>query len=117
MLLEIGAYHPAWGDIHLGPDNALRALEAVGGGPLLPIHWGMFDLATHRWDHPVEALIRRGGESGARILTPRLGQPVEPELGNGLGRWWRDVARLHGAGPDPVDASLGIPEVVGPAVD
>jgi len=30
--LEVGAFHPAWGDIHLGPDNALKALQLLGGG-------------------------------------------------------------------------------------
>ena len=26
VMLEVGAFHPSWGDIHLGPDNALVAL-------------------------------------------------------------------------------------------
>ncbi len=29
VMLEIGAHHPAWGDIHLGPDNALKALSLL----------------------------------------------------------------------------------------
>ena len=29
VLLEVGAFHPAWGDIHLGPENALRALQLL----------------------------------------------------------------------------------------
>ena len=32
VMLEIGAFHPAWGDIHLGPENALEALGLLGGG-------------------------------------------------------------------------------------
>lgn len=35
VMLEVGAWHPAWGDIHLGPANALRALEWLGGGGAL----------------------------------------------------------------------------------
>ena len=34
-MLEIGAFHPLWEAIHLGPDNAARAFEAMvgaGGG-------------------------------------------------------------------------------------
>ena len=27
VMLEIGASHPAWADIHLGPANALRAFD------------------------------------------------------------------------------------------
>src|SRR5687768_17710121 len=29
VMLEVGAYHPAWGDIHLGPENALEALKLL----------------------------------------------------------------------------------------
>ena len=36
-MLEIGAFHPAWGNIHLGPANALTAHGLLGGGALLPI--------------------------------------------------------------------------------
>ena len=32
VMLEVGAFHPAWGDIHLGPENALKALALLGGG-------------------------------------------------------------------------------------
>ena len=29
VMLEVGAHHPSWGDIHLGPVNALEALESA----------------------------------------------------------------------------------------
>src|SRR5439155_751086 len=32
VMLEVGAFHPSWGDIHLGPANALEALSLLGGG-------------------------------------------------------------------------------------
>jgi L-ascorbate metabolism protein UlaG (beta-lactamase superfamily) len=101
--IEIGAYHPAWGDIHMGPKNALAALEMLGGGPMLPIHWGTFDLATHRWDQPIEVLIRVGAESGVELVVPRLGEPVEPGSFREPTPWWRDVAALHGAEPGEPD--------------
>ena len=81
VMLEIGAFHPAWGQIHLGPENALRAFEMLGGGALLPVHWGTFDLALHPWDEPAETLLALGQplmKRGARILTPRLGEVFEP---------------------------------------
>ncbi|HEX7384615.1 MAG TPA: MBL fold metallo-hydrolase, partial [Burkholderiaceae bacterium] len=52
VMLEVGAFHPAWGDIHLGPANALEAQRLLGGAPLLPVHWGTFSLAMHAWDEP-----------------------------------------------------------------
>lgn len=96
VLLEIGAYHPAWANLHLGPANALTALQALGGGPLLPIHWGTFDLSTHRWDQPIEDLTTHGADAGAELLVPRLGEAAEPALARPLERWWEDVAELHG---------------------
>lgn len=29
VMLEVGAFHPAWGDIHLGPEHALQALQLL----------------------------------------------------------------------------------------
>ncbi len=52
VMLEVGAFHEAWGDIHLGPAHALDALGLLGGGRLLPVHWGTFNLAIHAWDEP-----------------------------------------------------------------
>jgi L-ascorbate metabolism protein UlaG (beta-lactamase superfamily) len=91
VMLEIGAWHPAWGNIHLGPANALRAFEMLGGGSLLPVHWGTFDLGLHPWAEPAETLVRLAQPSGARVLTPLLGRPFEPAHADGLTPWWRGV--------------------------
>ena len=63
VMLEVGAFHPAWGNIHLGPANALAAHALLGGGPLLPVHWGTFNLALHPWDEPAETLAAAGAEN------------------------------------------------------
>ncbi len=88
-MLEIGAWNPAWGDIHLGPANALRAFEMLGGGTLLPIHWGTFDLGLHPWDEPAETLLALAEASGTRLLTPRLGRPFDPAQAEAPSPWWR----------------------------
>ena len=93
IMLEIGASHPAWANIHLGPRNALRAFEMLGGGTLLPIHWSTFDLALHKWDEPAETLLMLGKDSEGKIVTPPLGRAIEPELVDGPTPWWRDVDR------------------------
>lgn len=93
-MLEIGAWHPAWGDIHLGPANALRAFELLGKGSLLPVHWGTFDLALHAWDEPAETLLSLAELAQARVLTPMLGRPFEPTHVEGPNPWWRAVRPL-----------------------
>jgi hypothetical protein len=59
VMLEVGAFHPSWGDIHLGPENALKAHTLLGGGAFLPVHWGTFSLALHDWDQPAEVLFEQ----------------------------------------------------------
>lgn len=91
VMLEVGAYHPAWGDIHLGPENALEAFGLLGGGRLLPVHWGTFDLAVHEWDEPAETLIALAPKRRAHLVMPRLGEAVEPARVGEVTPWWRGV--------------------------
>jgi L-ascorbate metabolism protein UlaG (beta-lactamase superfamily) len=91
VMLEVGAFHPAWGDIHLGPENALKALALLGGGAFLPVHWGTFSLAMHAWDQPAERLLELGPKAGTQLVMPRLGEPVEPAHAEAVEPWWRVV--------------------------
>lgn len=91
-MLEVGAFHPSWADIHLGPENALKAHAMLGGGALLPVHWGTFNLALHAWDEPAETLLALApSQPNTRILTPRLGDPIEPTRHEATEPWWRSA--------------------------
>lgn len=117
VMLEVGGWHPAWGDMHLGPEHALEAAELLGAGAWLPVHWGTFSLAMHAWDQPAESLLALRPGSRARLLMPRLGEPLEPEYATGrVEPWWRsaggmeqppnagsDEGNLSGAMPWPLD--------------
>jgi L-ascorbate metabolism protein UlaG (beta-lactamase superfamily) len=94
VMLEVGAFHEAWGDIHLGPEHALEALHLLGGGKFLPVHWGTFNLAIHAWDEPAETLVRLAPARGAELVMPLLGAPVEPARVGAPSTWWRSVAEL-----------------------
>ena len=91
-MLEIGAWHPAWGTIHLGPENALKAFDLLGGGTMMPVHWATFDLGLHPWAQPAETLWSLAEASRQRIVTPRLGAPFEPARIDQPVPWWREVA-------------------------
>lgn len=105
VMLEVGAYHPGWGDMHLGPQNALEALALLGGGAFLPVHWGTFSLAMHAWDQPAEALLQLSAKAGAQLLMPRLGEPIEPVRAREVQPWWRGVDTYT---PQPV-SRVGTP--------
>lgn len=110
-MLEIGAWDPAWGDMHLGPENALKAVTHLRADVFLPIHWGTFRLAMHAWDQPAEVLYEQGPKNRTRLVMPRLGEPVEPARASGLVEpWWRSVDRVGGIeqprGPEPTKGPL-----------
>ncbi len=114
VMLEVGAFHPSWGDIHLGPANALQAHKLLGGGALLPVHWGTFSLAMHAWDEPVETLLKLAPQHGAQLLLPRLGEAVEPAQAAEPSAWWRGVhSGAATAEPPPVDpADIRLPKAM-----
>jgi L-ascorbate metabolism protein UlaG (beta-lactamase superfamily) len=99
-MLEIGGWHAAWGDMHLGPDHALEAVALLGAEVWLPVHWGTFSLAMHAWDQPAERLLELSATSRARLMMPRIGEPVEPQEASGrVEPWWRGVEGVEGPGP------------------
>jgi hypothetical protein len=90
-MLEIGAFHELWSDIHLGPAGAVQAFEALGGnGLLMPIHWGLFDLALHGWKQPIERLCEIAAEKQIPLWIPAPGMPTEVVGRTPLSsQWWR----------------------------
>jgi L-ascorbate metabolism protein UlaG (beta-lactamase superfamily) len=103
VMLEVGAFHPAWGQIHLGPENALEAWGLLGRSAFLPVHWGTFSLAMHAWDEPAETLHALAPKLGVPLVMPQLGEPVEPSRVGHVAPWWRAVERA------PAPAASGRP--------
>lgn len=118
VMLEVGAFHPSWGDIHLGPDNALEAHALLGGGALLPVHWGTFSLALHAWDEPAETLLAGAAVRGVQLVMPRLGEPVEPVQVERVLPWWRSADAPHACCPTVSEAeALSLPRMAGWPLD
>ena len=112
VMLEVGAFHPSWGDIHLGPEHALEAYKLLGGGALLPVHWGTFALAVHDWDAPAETLLALGPKQGAQLVMPRLGEAVEPSRAEVVTPWWRAVDTRGARAPAPETEAMTLPKAM-----
>jgi L-ascorbate metabolism protein UlaG (beta-lactamase superfamily) len=92
-MVEVGAYHEAWGDIHLGPHHAMQAHLDLGGKKMLPVHWGTFDLALHSWTHPARVLAEEAPGKQIQLVTPRVGEPIEPTSSTTTKPWWEALGR------------------------
>ena len=112
-MIEAGAYNPAWPDWHLGPEQAVQAHGMVRGRVLLPIHWGLFNLAAHGWTEPVERVLAAAGPRGIAVALPRPGEGFEPDGALPSRRWWPELP-WKTAAEVPVRATLaGRPAVEG----
>jgi len=90
-MIEIGEYDALWSDVHLGPEQAVRASRLVRARVMLPVHWATFDLALHGWTEPIERTLVAAAREDVRVATPAPGGMVEPALALPVARWWPTV--------------------------
>ncbi|WP_338894805.1 MBL fold metallo-hydrolase [Streptomyces sp. TG1A-60] len=107
-MIQVGAYSEFWPDIHMTPEEGLRAhLDLQGGRPggvMMPIHWATFNLAMHSWAEPGEWMMAAGEAVGQAVAVPVPGQPFEPAGDLPTRPWWRDVSA-------PLDRKWPVPEI------
>lgn len=88
--LEMAQYGEWWPDVHMQPEQAIEAAQALRASVVLPVHWGTYCLSFHAWDEPIERMVAAAEAQGVALMTPRLGEPVEPAQARDLPLWWRD---------------------------
>lgn len=93
-LIETGAYNELWADIHMLPEQSLRAHLDLQGKHMIPIHNSSFDLAMHNWHEPLERLEAAAKAYHVSLLTPVFGQSVslsQAEPVTTQHRWWKSM--------------------------
>jgi len=102
-MIEVGQYNRAWPDWHLGPEQAVEAHRRVRGAVMLPVHWGLFPLASHGWTEPIERTLAAARDAEVVVIAPRPGQSVEPTEERPRERWWPELP-WHTGAEDPIVA-------------
>jgi L-ascorbate metabolism protein UlaG (beta-lactamase superfamily) len=100
-MIEAGAYGRAWPDWHLGPEQAVLVSRLVRAALLVPVHWGLFNLAFHGWTEPAERVLAAARQAGQPVAVPRPGESVEPGAPVPLERWWPELP-WRSAEEDPI---------------
>jgi L-ascorbate metabolism protein UlaG (beta-lactamase superfamily) len=78
-LLPIGAYDPPSGrDVHMGPEEAVRAFQELHSKTLIPMHFGTYRMSYEPLHEPEERLKLAGAHHGCldkiRFLTEGMPQ-------------------------------------------
>ena len=87
--IENGQYDEQWRPIHVHPEEVSQAYFDLKSKALVPVHWGMFNMALHHWFDPIEKLDKIAHEENINLLTPKLGQVVDMDALPKFEKWWR----------------------------
>ncbi|MEL6179293.1 MAG: MBL fold metallo-hydrolase [Myxococcota bacterium] len=111
VMIEVGAYHRAWPDWHIGPEQAIRGHQMMQGKLFMPIHWGLFNLAMHGWTEPIERVWVAAHAAQVPLLTPRPGEVISIDNPPPAQRWWPDVPWKTAAEDPIISTRNGDPNV------
>lgn len=87
--IENGQYDRRWPDNHLSPEQTAQVAAELQPRRVVPVHWGAYTMAYHRWDDPVRRSVPLLRERGVHELTPRLGQVFD--VATPSEAWYLDV--------------------------
>ncbi|HEX6872080.1 MAG TPA: MBL fold metallo-hydrolase, partial [Micromonosporaceae bacterium] len=91
-IMQVGAYAETWPDIHLTPEDGVRAHLDLRGGLLIPVHWCSFVLAFHSWSEPVERIWQEAKARAVALAVPRPGQRIDVDQPPEVDAWWQEIA-------------------------
>ncbi len=94
-MIENGAYDKSWPDVHMTPEQSMRAHKDLKGHILMPIHNGTFDLAFHEWTDPFERMTVLAAAQQQVLATPAMGQRWSLSDTVPHRTWWRQSPPLQ----------------------
>ena len=85
--MENGQYNKAWKDIHMMPEESVKAGINAKGKILFPVHWGKYDLSVHSWTEPIERFSEEAKRKKQIVATPMIGEIFNFEK-IPKSKWW-----------------------------
>ena len=90
-MMECGQYNEQWSQIHMTPEETIRASKDVKANLMMPIHWGAFKLALHTWNDPIIRATNKANELNMPIATPKIGEAIVLDRSKFPSeKWWID---------------------------
>lgn len=87
--MENGQYNEKWKDVHLLPEESLKAYADLRAKRYFPVHWGMFTLAFHTWYDPIVKLEAAAKEKKINLISPKLGEAITISDDYQFENWWQ----------------------------
>lgn len=86
--LEAGAYNERWKEVHMMPEETIRAHQDLKGKILFPIHNSSFKLSNHAWNEPLKKISKEAREKNILITHPKMGEIISLLKYKQTQKWW-----------------------------
>ena len=91
-MMECGQYNEMWSEIHMMPEETVKAHKEVQGNIMVPIHWGKFNLALHTWKDPVNRAGEAAKSEGVKMYVPVIGNTFSlKDITVSETGWWKNL--------------------------
>jgi len=74
--IDGGQYDARWPQMHMTPEEAMRAARELNAKHLLLAHVGRFCISAHPWDEPFIRAAAASRDMPLQFLTPKIGEAV-----------------------------------------
>ncbi|MBD5398853.1 MBL fold metallo-hydrolase [bacterium] len=87
VAIEIDAWNTGWPNIHIFPAEVIKATKELKSKKIIPIHWGVFDLALHPWNESIDMILNEAKNTNIEVLTPIMGEKINLYKSK-TKKWW-----------------------------
>ncbi|WP_377100860.1 MBL fold metallo-hydrolase [Mucilaginibacter calamicampi] len=87
-MMECGQYNNNWSQNHMFPQQTAQAAADLKAKMILPVHWGKFAEAYHRWNESIKTMLPVADKLNLPVTIPKIGEPYmigSPPLRT---EWW-----------------------------
>ncbi len=90
--METGQYFSLWKEVHLFPEQAIKAYKELQAQSYFPIHWGVFKLAPHAWDDSIKEITSLAQQNQIPMFAPKMGEVIDLQKPKPVEPWWETIA-------------------------
>jgi len=87
-MMECGQYNNNWSQNHMFPQQTAQAAADLKARMILPVHWGKFAEAYHRWNESVTLLLPAADALKIPVTIPKIGEAYTIGSAPLRSNWW-----------------------------
>ncbi|MDO5510079.1 MAG: MBL fold metallo-hydrolase [Weeksellaceae bacterium] len=90
-ILENGQFNEKWKEIHIMPDDLVKAIEEFQPKNMITVHHSKYALARHPWYYPLEKMEELTANKSLELLTPKMGEKIHlKDSVHNFQPWWKE---------------------------